>query len=165
MPRAVSKFITHHPWAVSHVIGSDQVSLQHTVNARGVDIRWSLVPTTGSNFVGASRGTIPFTISIEDKLTPQGLIFRCATKKGATYRYVVERVSCYATFAERDSFSSYYGPRFDTLEPTLQEAFDEVLHEWGMGGEVVDFIEASSQYYNNVEYVNWLCNINDFISK
>jgi hypothetical protein len=119
----------------------------------------------GSNFAQSPRTTIPFTISVEDKLTPQGMIFRCSTKTGASYRYVIERVTCFTSFAERDSFSSYYGPRFDTLEPTLQEAFDEVLHEWGMSGEVIDFIEASSQYYNNVEYVNWLCNINDFISK
>ena len=50
-------------------------------------------------------------------------------------------------------------------EPALQEAFDEVLHSWGINTEVVDFIEASSQYYNKVEYVSWLNSIKDFISQ
>ena len=69
------------------------------------------------------------------------------------------------THSERDSELSYGGPRFDTLEPELQVAFDKVLHAWGIDEAVVDFIEASSVYYYNSEYINWLHNVNDFISK
>jgi hypothetical protein len=165
MPRAISKFITHHPWSVTHVAGSDEVFLHNTVDARAIDIRWSIIPVIGDNFSPLPQPGIPFTISVSDKLTPQGIVFRCRTRRTSSFRYAIERVGCYTSFPERDSSTSYAGPHFATLEPELQMAFDEVLHAWGMNTEVVDFIEASSQYYNNLEYINWLCNINDFISK
>lgn len=164
MPRAISKFITHHPWTVTHLPGSHEVCLDQTVDARAIDIRWSIIPSSDGSFQFASDG-IPFTISISDKLTPQGMIFRCRTQQGGSFRFNIDRVGCYSTFSERDSLSSYPGPHFATLEPELQIAFDEVLHSWGMNAEVIEFIEASSQYYNNSEYISWLCNINDFISK
>jgi hypothetical protein len=91
-------------------------------------------------------------------------MFHCRTKRGASYRYVIDSVQCYVSHSERDSRTSYKGPLFESLEPTLQEAFDEVLHSWGMTSEVIDFVEASCQYYNNSEYIRWLLNINDFIS-
>jgi len=92
------------------------------------------------------------------------MVFRCTTKRGASYRYVINGVQCYTSHAERDSSKSYKGPLFESLEPVLQEAFDEVLHSWGINPDMVDFIEASCQYYNNAEYIRWLLNINDFIS-
>lgn len=97
-------------------------------------------------------------------LSPQGMIFRCQSKRGMDYRYVVKRVQCYSTTAERDSSKSYSGPLFESLEPELQEALDELLSTWLINTDVVDFIEASSQYYNNAEHMRWLLNINDFIS-
>ena len=165
MPRAISKFITHYPWSIQHKTGSSVVSMHNTVHARAVDIRWELPIATSVEFASHTKLSVPFTISVEDKLTPQTLLFHCRTWKGRSYRFLIERVSCYSTHVERDAFSSYKGPNFASLDPALQEAFDEVLHSWGMNTEVIDFIEASNQYYNNVEFVNWLCNINDFISK
>jgi len=165
MPRAVSKFITHHPWSIRHKAGATAVSMHNTVLARAVDIHWDIFPSTANDFVGICQASIPFTISVEDKLTPQGMIFHCSTRKAVSYRYVIERVECYRSHAELRSKSRFRGPRFDTLEPALQEAFDEVLHSWGINTEVVDFIEASSQYYNKVEYVSWLNSIKDFISQ
>ena len=165
MPRAVSKFITHHPWSIRHKAGTCLVSMHNTVHARGIDINWDIYQTQSPNLGGIPPQSIPFTISVEDKLTPQGMIFHCRTRKTATYRFVIERVECYSSHAERKSDSRFRGPRFDSLEPALQEAFDEVLHSWGMNSEVVDFIEASSQYYNKVEYVAWLNSIKNFISQ
>jgi hypothetical protein len=78
---------------------------------------------------------------------------------------VIGSISCYRSFAERDSKASYKGPLFSSLEPALQESLDQILHEWNITTEVIDFIEASAQYYNNLEYINWLGSINDFISK
>jgi hypothetical protein len=163
MPRAISRFIIHYPWSIRHTSGTRKVSMHRTVDARAIEIKWELFPSVGGDFVNAT--SIFFTISVEDKLTPQGMIFHCRTRKGANYRYMIECVECYTSHTERDSRSSFRGPRFDTLEPILQEAFDELLHSWGMGTEVIDFIEASSQYYNSMEYVSWLSNIKDFISQ
>ncbi len=80
------------------------------------------------------------------------------------YRYVINRVQCYSSVAEKDASESYKGPFFESLEPEFQEALDELLSSWSINSEVVDFIEASSQYYNNAEHMRWLLNINDFIS-
>ena len=137
--------------------------MRRTVDARAIDIKWEFSPSAGGDFVNATP--ISFTISVEDKLTPQGMVFHCRTRKAASYRYLIEHLECYTSHSERDAYSKYRGPRFETLEPILQEAFDEVLHSWGMGPEVIDFIEASSQYYNSMEYVSWLSNIKDFISQ
>ena len=165
MPRAVSKFITHHPWSVQHVTRTHEVLLHKTIHARAMDIKWSIFPASTGGLTTSSQSGVNFTISVSDKLTPQGLVFVCRTKKRSSYRYVIDRISSYGSFSERDSKYSYRGPSFMTLEPELQAAFDEVLHDWGISTEVIDFIEASSQYYNNLEYINWLCSINDFISK
>ena len=175
MPRAISKFITHYPWTLHHSPGSGVMSMHNDVDARRVDIKWEILNSSPGNFLkvrGISRNisptsyqaTIPFSISVEDKLTPQGMVFHCRTKRGTSYRYVINSVQCYASHSERDSITSYKGPLFESLEPALQEAFDEVLNSWGMTSEVIDFVEASSQYYNNSEYIRWLLNINDFIS-
>lgn len=51
MPRAISKFITHYQWSVHHKAGSGAVSMQNTVSARLIDIRWDLINTPSSNFV------------------------------------------------------------------------------------------------------------------
>ena len=77
---------------------------------------------------------------------------------------MINNVRCYSSHAERDSHESYRGPKFATLEPSLQAGLDEVLHSWGIDDEVMDFIEAATKYYNNSEYIQWLLNINDFIS-
>lgn len=165
MPPAVSKFIIHHPWSIEHVNGSQDVYLRNTIFARSVDIHWSILPAPSGGISISTGFGVPFTISVADNLTPQGLVFECRTQKRASYRYVIERITSYRSLTERGSRSSYKGPAFVTLDPALQAAFDETLHDWGISTEVVDFIEASSQYYNNMEYINWLCNINDFISK
>ena len=165
MPRAVSKFIIHHPWNIKHVTGSEEVELHKTIHARAVDVKWSIGPSSGIASSMQPISGVHFTISVSDKLTPQGMVFECRTQKASSYKYVIDRVSCYSSFAERDSLSSYRGPLFASLEPELQGAFDQVLHDWGISTEVIDFIEASAQYYNNLEYIRWLCNINEFISK
>lgn len=77
---------------------------------------------------------------------------------------MINTVRCYSSHAERDSLVSYKGPKFESLEISLQEAMDEVLHSWGIDEEVMDFIEAANKYYNNSEYIQWLLNISDFIS-
>jgi len=148
--------------------------MYNDVDARRIEIKWDIMNNSPGNFLKVRspltahfiehQATIPFSISIEDKLTPQGMLFHCRTRRGTIYRYVINSVQCYSSHAERDSKTSYRGPLFESLEATLQESFDEVLHSWGMTSEVVDFVEASSQYYNNSEYVRWLLNINDFIS-
>lgn len=165
MPRAVSKFIIHHPWTVHHVKGAAEVGLHKTVHARAIDIKWVIAPSSSVASFASPVSGVQFTISVSDKLTPQGIILDCRSQKASPYKYVIDRVRCYTSFAERDSLSSYRGPLFASLEPKLQSAFDEVLHDWGISTELIDFIDASAEYYNNLEYIRWLCNINEFISK
>lgn len=90
--------------------------------------------------------------------------FYCETARSPSYRYMINQVRCFSSHAERDSPLSYKGPKFESLSVPLQESLDEVMHSWGVNSEVVDFIEASSTYYNNSEYIQWLLNINDFIN-
>lgn len=159
MPREISKFITAEKWSVRHNVGSKFACIERTVEARKVQVEWMLPMSV------FDESRLEFRIHIEDKLTPQGMVFTCFTRQRRTHRFVIKFLQCYGSFSERDSAHSYEGPRFDTLEPQLQAAFDETLHAWGIDGEVIDFIEASSKYYKNAEYINWLHNVSEFISK
>lgn len=160
MPREISKFVTSEKWSIHHSEGSRLISIDQTVDARKVAVEW-LLPEIDTH----GPVELDFRISVEDKLTPQGMVFSCVIRETGNYRYIIKFIRCYRTYFERDSSSSYGGPRFDSLEPELQAALDEVLHSWGVNEEVIDFIGASSKYYYNSEYINWLHNVNDFISK
>ena len=51
MPRAVSKFITYHPWSIQHKPGSSFMSMHNTVDARSIDIRWDLINGSSGGFL------------------------------------------------------------------------------------------------------------------
>lgn len=93
------------------------------------------------------------------------MVFQCETKRGSGYRYLINHVRCYSSHAERDALKGYKGPKFESLNVPLQEGLDELMFTWGVTAEVMDFIEAASKYYDNSEYIRWLLNINDFISR
>jgi complement component 1 Q subcomponent-binding protein len=77
---------------------------------------------------------------------------------------VISNVKCYSSLAERDSLTSYPGPDFNTLEPKMQEIFDELLSSVGVNEELIDFIEHSNDYYNNFEFIHWISNISNFLN-
>ncbi|KAF9261691.1 mitochondrial glycoprotein, partial [Marasmius fiardii PR-910] len=57
----------------------------------------------------------------------------------------------------------YLGPRFDTLDLSLQEEFNKWLEERGVNDSVALFIPEYAEWKEQTEYVRWLEGVKSFI--
>ena len=60
---------------------------------------------------------------------------------------------------------AYGGPVFEQLESELQEKFDDYLAERGFDEALAEFIPALIEAKEQDEYVRWLKNVGNFVSK
>lgn len=58
----------------------------------------------------------------------------------------------------------YMGPVFEELDEDLQATFGRYLEERGIDTALATFLPDYIDYKEQKEYVNWLKNINDFVS-
>ena len=67
---------------------------------------------------------------------------------------------------EDDSTQSYQGPAFDDLDMSLQQAFYDYLDEVaGINDAFSDNLTELADAKEEVEYVHWLEEVHEFVSK
>lgn len=57
----------------------------------------------------------------------------------------------------------YIGPQFDTLDVSVQEAFEQFLQERGINENLALFIPEYAEHKEQKEYVKWLENVKKFV--
>ncbi|KAJ8516846.1 hypothetical protein ONZ45_g5914 [Pleurotus djamor] len=57
----------------------------------------------------------------------------------------------------------YIGPQFDTLDVSVQEEFEKYLQERGVNEALALFIPEYAEHKEQLEYVEWLENVKNFV--
>ena len=88
------------------------------------------------------------------------MIFECVAAEGVQ----IDGVSYFRKGADDKDEDVYDGPKFDELDPRLQQAFYSYLEdEQGVDPELVALINQFAGYKESVEYAGWLGNIKSFV--
>merc|ERR1719277_2531642 len=148
------------------------MALERQLGDKIVRIEWQLTSPfdpdmdmeAGDGEVEPESESTEMSVTVENKAGDAGLVFYCSTQTGEEHRYIIGNVKNFSSVKEKESVSSYNGPDFEDLDDKLQEALDEYLAELGMSSEVCDFVDALAVDKEQREYVNWLKNVQKFMS-
>lgn len=114
---------------------------------------------------------IPTTISIYKPNTAQSALqFHTTVQDGA---FFIDQVNFYKDgaklladdTAEGDWVRAgrYSGPVFEDLDEDLQDSFHKVLEERGLNESVANFMMDYIEYKEQLEYMRWLKNVENFV--
>jgi complement component 1 Q subcomponent-binding protein len=77
----------------------------------------------------------------------------------------VQNIRHVATSRGAEDSDVYAGPNFDDLDDAVTEAFLDYLEERKIDADLGYFVLAYSREKEQREYVNWLKNIQSFVTK
>ena len=71
----------------------------------------------------------------------------------------------YEESSAKDSLANYPGPFYEDLDERFQDKFERLLSDFGINSELCLFIERFAADKENREYIRWLNNLQQFVSK
>lgn len=111
---------------------------------------------------------VDFTVSVSKPGAAKGLVIDCAcfnSELSINYVTAVEQPEKYARESRLSRApDQYLGPEFGTLEERVQVAMQDFLQGLGLDDEVVTFIEIYSLDKEQRLYMNWLDDVEAFLS-
>ncbi|KAJ8598786.1 hypothetical protein CTAYLR_010186 [Chrysophaeum taylorii] len=108
----------------------------------------------------SNEGSIEFDVKVTNDAGDR-LIFECLAGDAVQ----IDGVAFYKSAAADDDKDIYDGPKFDELDPRVQAAFYSYLDERGVDPDLCGFINSYANHKEVVEYVNWLENVQAFVTK
>jgi complement component 1 Q subcomponent-binding protein len=168
-PPLVKDFVAKSPFTFSMTAGDVNMTLSRESGGKKMVVDWQLTSPFGDdameeNEQDDSAPPTDFTFSVESTSGDEGLIFYCSTSSGDGDRFVIGNVRQYSSKEEKDSNTAYNGPDFEDLDEKLQESFLEYLKDSGLTDELCDFIDATALDKEQVEYMRWLKNAQQFLA-
>lgn len=112
---------------------------------------------------GENAGDLGFGVNFEVTITrgEKQLVINCVGSDGIT----VQNIRHVATSRGAEDSDVYAGPNFDDLDDAVTEAFLDYLEERKIDADLGYFVLAYSREKEQREYVNWLKNIQSFVTK
>jgi complement component 1 Q subcomponent-binding protein len=168
-PPLVKDFVSKSPFKFSATAGDVNMVLSREQDGKKMTVDWQLTSPFGDdameeNEQDDSAPPTDFTFSVESMSGDEGLIFYCSTSSGDGDRFVIGNVRQFSSKDEKDSNTAYNGPDFEDLDEKLQESFLEYLKDSGLTDELCDFIDATALDKEQVEYMRWLNNSQQFLA-
>lgn len=106
-----------------------------------------------------TEGSIEFDVKVTDKAGNR-LIFECLASDGVQ----IDGIAFFRQADSDDDKDMYDGPKFDELDPRVQAAFYALLDERGVSPDLCALINMYATHKENLEYVNWLEAVHNFVS-
>jgi len=185
-PEFIKEFKAKSPWKIEDVAGHDEITLARQFGNENIRMMFSIAdidtqqayPNEEEEGAPAEENeeqavSYPIRVSISiTKTDAAGVInVDAICQDGA---FLVDNISFYTDTkvgteltAEADwkRRGLYIGPHFDQLDPAVQEAFEKYFEERGIDESLAMFIPEFAEHKEQLEYVQWLKNVQAFIGK
>lgn len=113
---------------------------------------------------GDSEATLGFGINFEVAITKGNnkLLVNCVGGDGSI---TVDSIRHLPANKDSHDLETYGGPNFDDLDEKVVDGFFDYLEERQVNSDLGHFVLSYSREKEQKEYVNWLKNVQDFVSK
>lgn len=187
VPPKLEKFLNSSDWKCETKVGDVNVTLSRNVGGKRVSVDFQLVNPNLNGEEGEEEAmgdgeenegeTTDFSVTIENAVENQdadksaakpnagGVTFYCTTVAGDKFRYLIGNVRLFKNEEEKNSVSSYNGPEFEGLSPSLQENLENYLDTFGINNDLCDIIDEMAIDKETKEYANWLESFMEFLKK
>ncbi|KAH8828614.1 mitochondrial glycoprotein [Flagelloscypha sp. PMI_526] len=174
-------------WKIEETAGQDEISLTRTFGNETIKLIFSIADLQNaepdeveeheeSGEEGEAEESEPmqnYPIRVNASITkagaPGALVLDTVVQEGG---FIIENISFYndaklgtdvTAEADWQRRGLYIGPEFETLDPAVQEEFDQFIAERGLNEKLALFIPEYCEFKEQNEYVKWLNSVSKFI--
>ncbi|KAF5310664.1 hypothetical protein D9619_007729 [Psilocybe cf. subviscida] len=179
-PEFLKTFTEQGVWAIEDVRGNDEVTLKRKFGDENIRLMFSIADVgpeeefeneNEEDEDESTSGPLPIRVSasITKSSGPGAMNIDMMVSDGA---FTVENISFYEDATVGTSLTAdadwtrrglYIGPQFETLDLSVQDAFDAFIAERGINESVAFFIPEYAAHKEQQEYFKWLGKVKNFI--